>query len=61
MKPEVKLVGEDGNVFSIIARVRKALIKAGQKEKAEEFVKRATSAKSYDEVLVLLHDYVDPS
>jgi hypothetical protein len=28
-KPTVKLVGEDGNTFSIMGRVNKALIQAG--------------------------------
>jgi hypothetical protein len=29
-KPTVKLVGEDGNVFSILGRVKQALRRAGQ-------------------------------
>lgn len=60
-KPEVKLVGEDGNVFNIIGRVSRALKKAGQPDQAKEFQEKAFSAKSYDEVLQLLHDYVDPN
>lgn len=58
-KPSVQIVGEDGNVFSIIGRVRKALKRAGQADKAEEFTTRATSAGSYDEVLGMLDDYVE--
>jgi len=59
-KPSVKLVGEDGNVFAIIGRVRKALVYDGQRERAAEWVRRATSAGSYDEVLQLVFEYVEP-
>lgn len=58
-KPPCKLLGEDSNVFAIIGSVRKALKRAGQRERAEEFTKRATSSHSYDEVLNLLDDYVE--
>lgn len=59
-KPKVKLVGEDGNVFNIIGLVCRALNKAGLREEAVEFQNKAMKQKSYDDVLVLLFDYVDP-
>jgi hypothetical protein len=37
-KPTCKLIGEDGNVFWIIGRVRKALRESGQEGRAREFV-----------------------
>lgn len=41
----VKLVGEDGNAFSILARVSKALKKAGvSKEEISKFQKEAMSS-----------------
>ena len=58
-KPKVKLTGEDGNVFSIIGRVSKALKTAGQAENAEEFTTKAFSADSYQEVLRLAMQYTD--
>ena len=58
-KPVCRLVGTDGNVFSIIGRVQRALKEAGQPERASEFVRKAFQAKSYDEVLGLCTDYVD--
>lgn len=58
-KPPCRLVGTDGNVFSIIGRVRQALREAGQGDRAGEFVRKAFGAKSYDEVLALCADYVD--
>lgn len=58
-KPPCKLVGTDGNVFAVIGRVKQALKKAGQDDRASEFVQKAFAAKSYDEVLALCMDYVD--
>lgn len=61
-KPRCKLVGVDGNVFSIIAAVRNCLKEAGHPERAAEFVSRAMSGQySYDEILgSLVHEYVEP-
>lgn len=58
-KPTVKLVGEDGNVFAIIARVSRAIKNAGTPEKAKEFTARAFRSGSYQEVLSLVQEYVD--
>jgi hypothetical protein len=58
-KPRCTLLREDGNVFGVIGRVRRALKNAGQAERATEFVQRAFAAKSYDEVLCLVMEYVD--
>jgi hypothetical protein len=58
-RPECTLVGEDGNVFNVIGRVRRALLKAGLQDQAREFVERAFRCGSYDEVLRLVLEYVD--
>lgn len=58
-KPRCALLGDDGNVFAVIGRVRRALRNAGQTDRAREFVDRAFAAKSYDEVLAMLPEYVD--
>ena len=58
-KPTVKLVGEDGNIFFIMAKCTKALTKAGQHEKGFELVARVQLSKSYDEALRVIMDYVD--
>jgi hypothetical protein len=48
---EVQLSGEDGNAYFIIARVRKALRKAGvQDDELDAFSKEAMSG-DYDNVL----------
>ena len=55
----VKLVGENGNVFNIIAIVSKGLERGGHKDLAKEFKERAFKSESYDAVLILLHEYVE--
>ena len=48
---KVKLIGEDGNAFSILARVMKAMKVAGlSKEVIDEYYKEATSG-DYDHLL----------
>ena len=59
MKPPCKLTGIDGNVFSIIGTVSKALQKAKMSDRAKEFKEKAFSAPSYDAVLRLCFEYVD--
>jgi len=58
-RPACKLIGTDGNVFSIIGRVRQALTAAGQEDRAREFVERAFREGSYDGVVQLSLEYVD--
>jgi hypothetical protein len=58
---EVRITGNgtDGNVFSIIGTVSKALKNAGYKEEAKAFTQEAFSQKSYDDVLSLVCDTVN--
>lgn len=57
-KPTVKLVGEDGNAFSILARVRKVLRENGLEDKIEEFTEEATSG-DYDHLLQTVCKYCE--
>ena len=59
-KPECELIGTDGNVFAIIGKVSHTLKRAGQREQAQEFTDKAMKCGSYDEVLQLLMEYVEP-
>jgi len=60
MKPKCRLIGEDGNIFNLMGIVSRTLKEAGEPEKAEEMIRRITSdAKSYDEALNMLMEYVD--
>lgn len=58
-RPPCRLIGTDGNVYSIIGRVTRALERDGQPDRAREFVKRAFGSKSYDAVLALCLEYVE--
>lgn len=59
MKPKCKLIGTDGNVFSIIGKVSDILRKNKKHELAKEFRKKSTECHSYDEVLRLVTEYVE--
>ena len=49
----VKLVGQDGNAFAIMSRVRKAIADAVSYEAANDYIEEATNAASYDDFLAL--------
>ncbi|MBW1763849.1 MAG: hypothetical protein JRJ23_03775 [Deltaproteobacteria bacterium] len=58
-KPTVKLVGEDGNAFSIMGRVKKALMQGGaDKEYIDKYLKEATVG-DYSYLLAVSMEYVD--
>lgn len=54
----VNLQNVDGNVFVLIAVVRRALYDAGYKENAKQFVEEAFECGSYTDVLTLIGSYV---
>ena len=59
-KPKCKLVGQDGNIYNLMGIASRALKDVGQKAQAEEMIDRIThTAKSYDEALVIIMEYVD--
>lgn len=59
IKPTVKLIGHDGNAFSIMGRVKQALKSAGaDKEYIDEYLRQATSG-DYDNLLMVSMAYVD--
>lgn len=47
----VQLTGENGNVFSLAARVGRALRKAGLDEESKAFYERINQCPSYDAAL----------
>ena len=58
-KPTVKLIGRDGNAFSIMGLVKKALRRAGaDKEYIDKYLKDATWG-DYDHLLVVSMEYVN--
>ncbi len=58
-KPRVRLVGEDGNAFAILGRVRRALREAGAStEYIERYSAEATSG-DYSCLLAVTMSYID--
>ena len=57
-RPTVKQIGEDGNAFNILGRVKRALERAGMREEAQAFMTEAT-AGDYDHLLATVQKYVD--
>ena len=53
----VKLIGEDGNAFHILSIVKRALVEAGHRELAQEFLQQAQSG-DYDNLLRVVQDFV---
>ena len=58
-KPQMQLLGEDGNIFSILGRASKLLNRAGMKAQSEEMFQRVTASKDYNEALNIISEYVD--
>lgn len=58
-KPKCKLIGENGNVFNLMSICKKALLKANMKKEYEEMADKIYKAKSYDEALYIMSEYVD--
>ena len=63
MKPECELIGKNGNVFNLIALVRKTLRDNELSDKLEQFDADYEELKktggNYDDVLVLIMKYVE--
>ncbi len=58
-KPTVELIGQDGNSFSVMGRVKKALKQSGaDKEYIDKYLNAATSG-DYDNLLVVSMEYVN--
>ena len=60
IKPKCALIGEDGNIFHLMGMASRTLKRNGLSEEATEMCNRITGgAKSYDEALMILQDYVE--
>ncbi len=58
----VELIGTDGNVYALLARCARALRHAGLPDEAEELKQRVLNeAKSYDDAIALMCEYVEVS
>lgn len=58
-KPKAKIVGQDGNVFNLIAICSKALKKAGLHTEAKEMTQRCFGAQSYHSAIGIMGEYCE--
>lgn len=59
-KPTAKLVGENGNIFNLMAIAKRALCEAGKQEKSVQMYKKIIyEAQSYEEALNIISEYVE--
>ena len=57
LKPEVKLIGEDGNAFYILAACRRAWRKAGNSEYKLKEIEALMMAGDYDNLLAVATEH----
>lgn len=56
----IKLVGEDGNIFSILGRCRKQMKQMGASPlEIDAFAKQVTDSASYDEALHVVQEWFE--
>lgn len=58
-KPDCPLIGQDGNIFNLMAIASKTLKKNDMAEQATEMCDRIQKSGSYDEALCILGEYVN--
>lgn len=59
MRPKVKLSGQDGNVFNLIAICSKELRKNNLINEEQEMKQRIYSCHSYSEALQIMSEYCE--
>ncbi|MDD3228935.1 MAG: hypothetical protein PHE09_06910 [Oscillospiraceae bacterium] len=55
----VQLTNRDGNIFSILGRVRESLRRGGHPELVKEVTEAVTKSHSYEEALAHIMEYVE--
>lgn len=59
-KPKCALIGEDGNIFNLMGIASRTLKHNKMNEEAQEMCNKITTeAKSYDEALMIIGEYVE--
>lgn len=59
-KPKCDLIGKDGNIFNLMGIASRTLKRNKMQEESKEMIERITSsAKSYDEALCIIGEYVE--
>ena len=58
-KPQMELLGQDGNIFGIMGRASRLLKLAGQHKQADEMISRVTACGDYNKALNIISEYVE--
>lgn len=59
-KPKCKLIGENGNIYNLMGIASMTLRHCGMQKESQEMVSRITkTAKSYEEALCIINEYVE--
>ena len=58
-RPNLKLLGHDGNIFSILGDAARLLRRAGMSEQANEMADRVHKSSNYYEALGIISEYVE--
>ena len=58
-RPQMKLEGTDGNIFSILGKATQLLRENGQPEQAAEMARRVFQSRSYEKALAIVSEYVE--
>ncbi len=58
-KPQMELLGQDGNIFGILGRASRLLKRAGMNEQADEMVRRVKECGDYNKALNIISEYVE--
>ena len=59
IKPDCKLIGEDGNIFNLMGLAARTLRRNGLAAQAAEMTDRIHACGSYDEALCVIGEYVN--
>lgn len=59
VRPKLKLLGHDGNIFSILGDARRLLFENGQGKEAEEMTQRVENSGDYYRALGIISEYVE--
>jgi len=64
LKPTIKIIGEDGNIFNLLGIAKRKFRELDREEpdygwekKWREFLNRVESSENYDEALIVFMDY----
>ncbi len=55
-KPEMQLLGMDGNIFVVLGNASRLLKRNGMGDQAKEMMERATAAGSYEQALIIVSE-----